>query len=134
MLLMVSYGRKTSNNEKLSECANALVERLTRPLTLIQLFTYERGGTHLSLVRKLLPHCNASVATLAMLTASQQNHQQLFDLLYPYSDLEKAQQMVRLLTDEQRILFDERMARENCCRVLQQTVKDHGAGRGERKL
>lgn len=134
MLLMVTYGRKTSNNEKLSECATALLERLTRPLTLVQLFTYGRGGTHVPLVRKFLSHCNASVATWAMLIASQQNNQQLFDLLYPHSDLEKAQRMVGRLTDEQRILFDERIARENCRCVLQQIVEDHGVARGESKL
>lgn len=134
MLVMVSYGRKTSNNEKLIECANALVARLTRPITLIELLTYGRVSSHLTLVRKFIPHCSASAATIGMLTASEENNQQLFDLLYPHSNLEKAQQIAEFLTGAQRILFDERMAHENLCSVLKQTVAVHGGQRGDRKL
>lgn len=134
MLLMVSYGRTTSNKKKLSECANALVARMTHSITLIELLTYGKLDSHLPLVQKFLPYCSASVATVAMLIASQQNNQPLFDLLYPHSNLEKAQRMVGSLADEQRILFDERIARENCHHVLQQTVAAHGVQRGDRKL
>lgn len=136
MLLMVSYGRKTPNDQndaQLRECADALLARVTEPLTLLELVTYNKG-IHVPLVRKFIPHCTASVITVGMLSASQSNNQQLFDLLYPHSDIEKAHRFLELLTDAQRVLFDERIAQERCHSVLNHTVAEHGTQRGERKL
>lgn len=136
MLLMVSYGRKTSNDQndaKLRECADALLMHLTQPLTVIELLTY---GTdhHLPLVQKFIPHCTVAAITVGMLSASQDNKQQLFDLLYPHSDFEKAQCLIELLTDAQRVLFDERIAQEHCHSVLNNALSENGILRGERKL
>lgn len=133
MLLMVSYGRKTSDDAKLCECADGLLTHLTQPLTVIELLTY---GTdcHLPLVKKFIPHCTVAALTVGMLCASQDNNQQLFDLLYPHSDFEKSQRLLELLTDAERVLFEERMAQERCHSVLSATLDEHGTQRGERKL
>lgn len=134
LLAVASFSR--NQDPRILECVDLLLERLTRPIMMLEVFIYARHPSDLIVIRKFINNCTTSVASMAVVHASKNNNQDLFDLLYPVSDWSKAQGFFRMsqCTKEERFLFDERTAQEDTNARLQQVVAECGVDQRTRKL